>query len=105
MYKYRNIQERVRDSLAAFRIVSLTGARQVGKTTLARQLCAEAGFATPRSALWLSMKTIGESLAGRTAILEMFPFRACEWRGGETQGLEKGIVAIPLTCLLGRTNG
>ena len=140
MYKYRHIQERVRDSLAAFRIVSLTGARQVGKTTLARQLCAEVGrrytsFEDPvsraaaaadpdawlaanppplaidevqyvpavfpalkrrvdedprpgqylitGSALWLSMKTIGESLAGRTAILEMFPFRPCEWRGAQ----------------------
>lgn len=140
MYKYRNIEERVRESLAAFRIVSLTGARQVGKTTLVRQLCGEDGrrytsFEDPvsraaaasdpaawlaanppplaidevqyvpaifpalkqrvdndprpgqylitGSALWLSMKTIGESLAGRTAILEMFPFRPCEWRGSK----------------------
>jgi predicted AAA+ superfamily ATPase len=140
MYKYRHIEERVRESLSAFRIVSLTGARQVGKTTLVRQLCGENGrrytsFEDPvsraaaaddpaawlaanppplaidevqhvpaifpalkrrvdndprpgqylitGSALWLSMKTIGESLAGRTAILEMFPFRPCEWRNAK----------------------
>lgn len=137
MYKYRSVEGRVSDSLRAFRVVSLTGARQVGKTTLVRRLCAKGGRAyvsledpvarsaaqadpdgwleanpaplaidevqhvpalfpalkrrvdrDPRpgqylitgSALWLSMKSIGESLAGRTAILEMWPFRACEWR-------------------------
>jgi hypothetical protein len=36
MYKYRTIEARVRESLRAFRVVSLTGARQVGKTTLDR---------------------------------------------------------------------
>jgi predicted AAA+ superfamily ATPase len=127
----------VRDSLRAFRVVSLTGARQVGKTTLVRRLCAEDGrayisledpvaraaaqadpdgwleanpaplaideiqhvpalfpalkrrvdrdnrpgrYLITGSALWLSMKSIGESLAGRTAVLEMWPFRASEWR-------------------------
>ncbi len=138
MYRFRSIEDRVNESLAAFRVVSLTGARQVGKTTLARQLCAKTNrhyvsfddpitraaaeadpmgwlFANPAplaidevqlvptifpalkhlvdqdnapgrylitgSALWLNMKTIGESLAGRCAILELFPFRASEWNG------------------------
>jgi predicted AAA+ superfamily ATPase len=137
MYKSRIIEERVRASLRAFRVVSLTGARQVGKTTLVRRLCAEEGrayvsledpvaraaaqadpdgwleanpaplaideiqhvpaifpalkrrvdrdnrpgrYLITGSALWLSMKSIGESLAGRTAILELWPFRASEWR-------------------------
>jgi uncharacterized protein len=138
MYRFRNIEAQVRESLAAFRIVSLTGARQVGKTTLVRQICRDTGrryttfedpvtraaaavdpsawltanpsplaidevqhvpaiFAALKqqvdknnvpgqylitgSALWLNMKTIGESLAGRSAILEMFPFTASEWLG------------------------
>ena len=137
MYKYRNIERQARECLEVMRIVSVTGARQVGKTTLLRKLCGQTGrryvsfedpvtraaaasdpdawlagnpaplaideaqkvpavFAALKrrvddnpcpgqylitgSALWLSMKSIGESLAGRTAILEMFPFRACEWR-------------------------
>lgn len=139
MYRYRNVEGRVSECLGAFRIVSLTGARQVGKTTLVRRLCeggtrryvtledpvtrgaAEADpdawldanpaplaidevqhvpalfpamkrrvdaqtapgqYLITGSALWLSMRRIGESLAGRTAILEMFPFRPGEWRGG-----------------------
>lgn len=126
----------MRQSLRAFRIVSVTGARQVGKTTLLRKCCADTGrayqsFEDPvtraaaradpdawlaanpaplaidevqhvpsifqalkrrvdscpapgqylitGSALWLSMPSISESLAGRTAILEMFPFRPSEW--------------------------
>jgi hypothetical protein len=32
------------------------------------------------SALWLSMRAIGESLAGRVVLLEMWPLRASEWR-------------------------
>jgi len=31
------------------------------------------------SAFWLSMKKIGESLAGRVAVLELWPFRIAEW--------------------------
>ncbi len=137
MYKNRTIEARVRDSLRAFRVVSLTGARQVGKTTLVQRLCREEGrtyvsledpvaraaaqadpdawleanpaplaideiqhvpalfpalkrrvdrdhrpgrYLITGSALWLSMKSIGESLAGRTAILELWPFRASEWQ-------------------------
>jgi predicted AAA+ superfamily ATPase len=138
MYKSREIETRVRDSLRAFRVVSLTGARQVGKTTLVQRLCRDDGrrfvsledpversaaqadpdgwleanpaplaideiqhvpalfpamkrrvdhdkrpgrYLITGSALWLSMSTIGESLAGRTAILELWPFRPSEWRG------------------------
>ena len=33
MYKSRESETRIRDSLRVFRVVSLTGARQVGKTT------------------------------------------------------------------------
>ncbi|MBE3063522.1 MAG: ATP-binding protein [Spirochaetes bacterium] len=137
MYKSREIETRVRDSLRVFRVVSLTGARQVGKTTLVQRLCREDGrqfvsledpveraaahadpdgwleanpaplaideiqhvpalfpalkrrvdrdsrpgrYLITGSALWLSMKSIGESLAGRTAILELWPFRPSEWR-------------------------
>ena len=140
MYKYRTIDSLVHSSLAAFRIVSVTGARQVGKTTLLRKCCRDAprayqSFEDPvtraaatadpdawlaanpaplaideiqhvpaifaalkrrvdanpapgqylitGSALWLSMASISESLAGRTAILEMFPFRPGEWRRTE----------------------
>ena len=136
MYKSRSLDVRVGDCLTAFRIVSLTGARQVGKTTLVQQLCRETGrrYATLEdpvargaaaadpdgwlaanppplaidevqhvpglfpalkrrvdrdaapgqylitgSALWLSMRTIGESLAGRAVLLEMWPLRASEW--------------------------
>lgn len=137
MYKYRILSEVVQDRLKAFRVVSLTGARQVGKTTLAKAVAKERGMhyvsledpvaraaaaddadqwlaANPSplvideiqhvpdlfraikrrvdddsrrgqylitgSALWLSMKSIGESLAGRVAILELWPFRLAEWR-------------------------
>jgi predicted AAA+ superfamily ATPase len=137
MYRSREIETRVRDSLRSFRVVSLTGARQVGKTTLVQRLCREDGrrfvsledpveraaaqadpdgwlesnpaplaideiqhvpalfpalkrrvdrdhrpgrYLITGSALWLSMKSIGESLAGRTAILELWPFRPSEWR-------------------------
>jgi hypothetical protein len=137
MYKSREIETRIRDSLRVFRVVSLTGARQVGKTTLVQRLCREDGrkfvsledpveraaahadpdgwleanqaplaideiqhvpalfpalkrrvdrdsrpgsYLITGSALWLSMKSIGESLAGRTAILELWPFRPSEWR-------------------------
>jgi len=136
MYKFRMMDERVRDSLAAFRIVSLTGARQVGKTTLVQRLCRETGrryvsledpvaraaaaadpdawlaanppplaldevqrvpalfpalkrqvdretapgqYLLTGSALWLSMPAIGESLAGRVVLLELWPLRASEW--------------------------
>lgn len=138
MYKSRDIEKRLRSSVRVFRMVSLTGARQVGKTTLVQRLCIEEGrqfvsledpveraaahadpdawleanpaplaidevqhvpalfpalkrrvdrdnragsYLVTGSALWLSMKSIGESLAGRTAILELWPFRASEWRG------------------------
>ena len=137
MYKSRHLDERVRECLTAFRIVSLTGARQVGKTTLVQRICRETGrhYATLEdpvaraaavadpdawlaanppplaidevqhvpglfpalkrrvdrdptpgqylitgSALWLSMRAIGESLAGRVVLLEMWPLRASEWR-------------------------
>ena len=43
MYKSRSIESRVEDCLNAFRVVSLTGARQVGKTTLLQRLCAKTG--------------------------------------------------------------
>jgi predicted AAA+ superfamily ATPase len=33
------------------------------------------------SALWLSMKRVRESLAGRVALLELWPFRRAEWEG------------------------
>ena len=125
----------VADALDAFRVVSVTGARQVGKTTLVRRICERrgmsfvsledaatraaaqsdadawlAGFPGPvaidevqhapdlfraikkrvdahqrpgqilitGSALWLSMRTIGESLAGRVALLELGPFSLAE---------------------------
>lgn len=139
MYKSRLLDEGVLDALGAFRIVSLTGARQVGKTTLVQRLCRKTGrrYATMEdpvvraaatsdpdawlaanppplaidevqhvpglfpamkrwvdrdrktgqylitgSALWLSMQAIGESLAGRVVLLEMWPLRASEWRRG-----------------------
>ena len=138
MYKYRSIEDRVRGGLSTFRVVSLTGARQVGKTTLVERLCGETGrrfvsledpvarvaaasdpdawlaanppplaideiqyvpglfpalkrrvdrdrrpgqYLITGSALWLSMRAIGESLAGRVVLMEMWPFRASEWKG------------------------
>lgn len=129
---------KVQSCLDSFRVVSLTGARQVGKTTLARIVAGKrrmkyvsledpvarasaAGdadgwleanppplvidevqhvpdlfraikrrvdedrrpgqYLITGSALWLSMKRIGESLAGRVAILELWPFRLAEWKG------------------------
>lgn len=131
------MEDVVREAMKTFRVVSLTGARQVGKTTLVQHVCEQAGMrhvsledpvkraaaqadpdawlaanGTPLmidevqhvpelfraiklavdrasrpgmyvltgSALWLSMKKIGESLAGRAAILELWPFRPSEWR-------------------------
>ncbi len=136
MYKYRTMEDLVLESLNNMRVVSVTGARQVGKTTLVKRLCSRMGMdyvnfedsviraaaqadpdqwleanpsplaideiqhvpdlfraikrrvdANPKpgqylitgSALWLSMKKIGESLAGRVAILELWPFRFAEW--------------------------
>lgn len=125
----------IADALDSFRVVSVTGARQVGKTTLVHMSCEKRGmtyvsledasaraaaradadawlsgfqgpvaidevqhapdlfraikkrvdasnqpgqFLLTGSALWLSMKTIGESLAGRVALLELWPFSAAE---------------------------
>lgn len=164
MYKSRIAEDRVRASLRVFRVVSLTGARQVGKTTLVRRLCAEEGrayvsledpvaraaaqadpdgwleanpaplaideiqhvpalfpalkrrvdrdnrpgrYLITGSALWLSMKSIGESLAGRTAILELWPFRASEWRNTIWDwervlgGAEGSLRAVPATQAMG----
>jgi len=126
----------VDEALDSSRVISVTGARQVGKTTLVRKTCERrrmayvsledvaaraaaqadadawlAGFQGPvaidevqhvpdlfraikkrvdasqrpgqilitGSALWLSMKAIGESLAGRVALLELWPFSEAEW--------------------------
>lgn len=126
----------VNDAMDSFRVVSVTGARQVGKTTMVRGICERrrmayvsledataraaaqgdadawlAGFtgdlaidevqhvpdlfraikkrvdASQRpgqilitgSALWLSMKAIWESLAGRVALLELWPFTNAEF--------------------------
>jgi uncharacterized protein len=136
MFKYRMLESVVGDALDSFRVVSVTGARQVGKTTLVRRICQRrrmgyvsledaaarsaaqadadawlSGFPGPvaidevqhapdlfraikkrvdasqrpgqvlitGSALWLSMKVIGESLAGRVALLELWPFSLAEW--------------------------
>lgn len=136
MYKYRTLERLVTESMTCFRVVSVTGARQVGKTTLVKNFCARTGMnyvtledpvvrssaqadpdawlnANPAplaidevqhipdlfraiklrvdndpkpgqylitgSAIWLSMKKIGETLAGRVAILELWPFRIAEW--------------------------
>jgi hypothetical protein len=38
IYKSREIETRLRDRLRAFRVVSLTEARQVGKATLVQRL-------------------------------------------------------------------
>lgn len=135
MNKYRTLSDQLNKALGSFRVVSVTGARQVGKTTLAREVCARRGMAyvsledavarsaaradadawlagftgplaideiqhapdlfraikrrvdadlTPGqylitgSALWLSMSAIGETLAGRAAILELWPFSVAE---------------------------
>ena len=135
MFKYRMLESMLGEAVDTFRVVSVTGARQVGKTTLVRRICERrrmayvsledaaarvaaradadawlAGFpgsvaidevqhapdlfraikkrvdASARpgqvlitgSALWLSMKTIGESLAGRVALLELWPFSLAE---------------------------
>lgn len=136
MYKYRMLEKTVIASLKTFRVVSVTGARQVGKTTLVRQIASRSGMhyisledpiaqagakadpdqwlaANPPplaideiqhvpdlfraikrrvddnnrsgqylitgSALWLAMRNIGETLAGRVAILELWPFSQSEW--------------------------
>ena len=135
MLKYRTQASVIADALDSFRVVSVTGARQVGKTTLVHMSCEKRGmtyvsledasaraaaradadawlsgfqgpvaidevqhvpdlfraikkrvdasnqpgqFLLTGSALWLSMKTIGESLAGRVALLELWPFSAAE---------------------------
>ena len=39
MFKYRMLQSVIADALDSFRVVSVTGARQVGKTTLIRRIC------------------------------------------------------------------
>lgn len=137
-YVERLITPLLQEALDNFRIVSLTGARQTGKTTLAKQICARrgmryvsledavvrtqaaadpdgwlAGFHEPvaidevqqvpelfgalkrrvdtdrrpgqylitGSALWLSMKAVGESLAGRVGLLELWPFSLAERLG------------------------
>jgi len=138
MNKYRTITSKVESALDTFRVVSVTGARQVGKSTLARRLCVQRnmvyvslenavaraaaiadadawldGFSGPvaideiqhapdlfraikrrvdasnkpgqylitGSALWLAMRAIGETLAGRVALLELWPFSLAEKSG------------------------
>jgi predicted AAA+ superfamily ATPase len=138
MNKYRILSERVSDSLDAFRVVSVTGARQTGKTTLVREVAGRRGmtyvsledaslraaaradadawldgleapvaideiqhapdlfraikrrvdavrhpgqYLITGSALWLSMPAIGESLAGRVAPLNLWPFSCAEREG------------------------
>ncbi len=135
MLKPRHIWDKLGRAFDSFRVVSLTGARQVGKTTLLRQFCQTRGipfvsmddpmvrmaasadpdrwlqgFSGPvaideaqlvpplfaaikrlvdrdarpgrvfltGSAFWLHMKTIGESLAGRVALLNLWPLSAAE---------------------------
>ncbi|NCC52368.1 MAG: ATP-binding protein [Spartobacteria bacterium] len=135
MNKYRTLQGRLNEALDVFRVVSVTGPRQAGKTTLVREIAAERGLAYasledaslraaagtdadawldalgPRaaidevqhvpdlfraikrkvdasnepgqylitgSALWLSMPAIGETLAGRVALLNLWPFSYAE---------------------------
>ena len=40
------------------------------------------------SALWLAMRNIGETLAGRVAILELWPFSLAEWSSSSNAGLD-----------------
>ena len=138
MNKSRTLSARLAMAFGSFRVVSVTGARQTGKTTLVRDFCKGrqieyvsledplaraaarsdpdgwlSGFKGPLaideiqhvpdlfraiklrvdrdrrpgqyiitgSALWLAMKSIGESLAGRVALLELWPFSHAEWVG------------------------
>jgi uncharacterized protein len=143
--KYRNLQNVVRESLACFRVVSVTGPRQAGKTTLVREVAKERGMgyasledaslramasadadawlealgpsaaideiqhvpdlfraikrrvdASKRpgqylitgSALWLSLPAIGETLAGRVALLHLWPFSYAERESREPFDLD-----------------
>lgn len=135
MNKYRILLHRLASAFDTFRVVSVTGARQVGKTTLVREFCEGrgiplvslddpvvqvaaaadpdgwlAGFEGPvaideaqrvpelfgaikrrvdrdrrpgqiiltGSALWLHMRNIGDTLAGRAVLLDLWPFTAAE---------------------------
>lgn len=135
MYKPRLIWEKLGRTFDTFRVVSITGARQVGKTTLLRQFCKARGipmvsmddpllraavienpdawlqgfpgpvaideaqlappvfaaikrrvdldrrpgrFILTGSAFWLHMQAIGETLAGRVALLNLWPLSAAE---------------------------
>ena len=135
MNKSRTLSALLAETLDTFRVVSVTGARQSGKTTLVRGLCSTrgmayvsledavaraaaaadsdgwlAGFSGPvaideiqhvpglfraikqrvdgnrdagqylitGSAMWLSMKAVGETLAGRAGLLELWPFSIAE---------------------------
>jgi uncharacterized protein len=135
MNRYRTLQGRLNEAMDAFRVVSVTGPRQAGKTTLVREIAKERGMAyvsledaslratagrdadawldalgpsvaidevqhvpdlfraikrkvdasnkpgqylITGSALWLSMPAIGETLAGRVALLDLWPFSYAE---------------------------
>ncbi len=45
MNKYRTLQGRLNEALDAFRVVSVTGPRQAGKTTLVKEIAAARGLA------------------------------------------------------------
>lgn len=135
MNKYRTLNRRLNEAIDTFRVVSVTGPRQAGKTTLVREVAgrrnmtyvsledaslramatadadawldalgsraaidevqhvpdlfraikrrvdasAEPGqYLITGSALWLSMPAIGETLAGRVVLLNLWPFSYAE---------------------------
>lgn len=135
MNKYRQMRVIVTEALDTFRVVSVTGPRQAGKTTLVREVAAARGmsyvsledaslramaaadadawlaalgeraaideiqhvpdlfraikrrvdasdcpgqYLITGSALWLSMPAIGETLAGRVVLLNLWPFSCAE---------------------------
>ena len=44
MYKYRNITEKLKKSLSIYPVILIGGARQVGKTTLVKNVLADQGY-------------------------------------------------------------
>ncbi len=80
----RRLEPITRDSLSGLRVVVITGPRQAGKTTSVRRTLAGAGTLARflnGSADFLTVPAISESLAGRAAFLELWPFSQGELHG------------------------
>ena len=121
----RHLRHRVSEALNTARVVVLHGARQSGKTTLARSVAGERGgtyvtlddeqvldadnapgrYLLTGSTNFLTVPTIGESLAGRAAILRLWPLSRAEIAGTRADAGGGGVPGVIGQWFDGRLGG